>query len=203
VVNAAASLPGTTSVVVTAEDGTTTSTYTVAFTLAANDDASLSDLQVDGTTVTAFDPGTLTYSVELPQGTTDVPVVTATTTDANASAVVNAAAALPGTTNVVVTAEDGTTTQTYSVEFTLATSVVNSSFENVKMYVSNDMLRIETDQEFVNGTLEVYDMTGSRLMVKQLTGNVSNFAINAEGAIIVRLTDFSANQTIARKLIVQ
>ncbi len=203
VVNAAASLPGTTTVVVTAEDGTTTRTYSVAFTLAANDDASLSDLQVDGTTVAGFDPGTLTYSVELAQGTTDVPEVTATPTDGNASVVVNAAAALPGTSTVVVTAEDGTTTQTYSVEFTLATSVVNNSFENAKMYVSNDMLRIETDREFVNGTVEVYDMTGSRLMVKQLTGNVSNFAINAEGAIIVRLTDPSAQKTIARKLVVQ
>jgi hypothetical protein len=202
-VTPAASLPGTTSIVVTAEDGTTTSTYTVEFTLADNDDASLSDLQVDGTTVAGFAAGTLNYTVELPQGTTDVPVVTATATDANADIVVNDAAALPGTTTVVVTAEDGTTTQAYSVEFTLATSVVSDSFENVKMYVSNGMLRIETDQGFINGTVEVYDMTGSRLLVEQVASSVSSFVLNAQGAVIVRLTDSSSQNIVARKLVMQ
>jgi hypothetical protein len=203
VVTPAASLPGTTSIVVTAEDGTTTSTYTVEFTLAANDDASLSDLKVDGTTVAGFDAGTLTYTVELPQGTTDVPVVTATETDANANAVVNDAAALPGTTTVVVTAEDGTTSLTYSVEFTLATSVANDSFEDVKMFVFQGILQIEFNQEYLDGSVEVYDMTGRRLLMKQLAGNVSTFEINTEGAIIVRLTDSSDQKTVTRKLVVQ
>lgn len=203
VVTPAASLPGTTSVVVTAEDGTTSSTYTVEFTLAANDDASLSDLQVDGATVNGFASGTLNYSVELPQGTTVVPVVTATPADANASVVVNAAAALPGTTTVVVTAEDGTTTETYSVEFTLATSVADNDFQNVMMYVTNGMLRIETGLAFVNGTVEVYDITGSRLLVQKMTGNVSSFVLNAEGTIIVRLTDNRSAKVVARKLVIQ
>ena len=86
----------------------------------AGTDASLSDLLVDGVTVPGFLPGVFSYSVELPSGTVTVPVVTATTTDAEAGYVVNDAAALPGTTEVVVTAADGTTIKTYSIEFTVA-----------------------------------------------------------------------------------
>ncbi|MEW5847126.1 MAG: DUF5018 domain-containing protein [Bacteroidota bacterium] len=85
-----------------------------------NNVATLSDLQVDGATVTGFDPATLTYNVELPYGTTTVPTVTYTLTDAKASAVKNDAAALPGATTVAVTAEDGLVSQTYTINFTIA-----------------------------------------------------------------------------------
>ena len=86
---------------------------------APNNDATLSDLLIDGTTVTGFDSGTYSYDVELPEGTTLVPTVTATPTDGNASHVVNDAASIPGTTEVVVTAENGTTELTYSVNFSI------------------------------------------------------------------------------------
>jgi hypothetical protein len=88
--------------------------------VSANTDASLSDLQVDGTTVDGFDSGILTYDVELPDGTSTVPTVTATTTNPNATYIVNDAAGLPGTTEVVATAEDGVTNLTYYVNFVFA-----------------------------------------------------------------------------------
>lgn len=83
-------------------------------------DAALNDLLVDGTTIDGFAASTLTYEVELSLGTTVVPTVTATTNDPAATHVVNDATSLPGTTEVVVTAEDGVSTQTYSINFTVA-----------------------------------------------------------------------------------
>ncbi|MBC7126539.1 MAG: hypothetical protein H5T24_12965, partial [Bacteroidales bacterium] len=77
-----------------------------------SNDATLSDLKVDGVTVTGFDPATLTYDVELPYGTTTVPTVTYTLNDAKATAIKTDAAALPGSTTVAVTAEDGLVSQT-------------------------------------------------------------------------------------------
>ncbi len=96
----------------------------------AGSDATLSDLKVNGTTVTGFAPSTLTYSVELPYGTTEVPAVTATTTDPLADYVVNDAAELPGTTTVVVTAQDETTILTYSVVFTIENPVPSTGAPN-------------------------------------------------------------------------
>ncbi len=83
--------------------------------------ATLNDLTVNGTTVSGFDPDVLSYDVELPAETTVVPTVTATVYDTGkATAVVTPAGGLPGTTTVLVTAEDGSTTETYSVNFTVA-----------------------------------------------------------------------------------
>ncbi len=82
-------------------------------------DATLSDLRVDDSTITGFNPSTLTYDIVLSWDTTVVPTVTATTTDPLANHVVNDATELPGTTEVVVTAQNGTDTQTYSISFTV------------------------------------------------------------------------------------
>ena len=86
---------------------------------AAGTDTSLSALTVDGSSIAGFGPTSSSYSVELPVGTTVVPTVAATTTDTNASAVVTAAAGVPGTTTIVVTAQDGVTTNTVSINWTL------------------------------------------------------------------------------------
>ena len=85
----------------------------------AGSDATLSDLTVDGSTVAGFGAGVTSYGVELPSGTTTVPTVAATTTDAGASAVVTAATSLPGDTTIAVTAADGVSTSTITVSFTI------------------------------------------------------------------------------------
>ncbi|MGI9594472.1 MAG: cadherin-like beta sandwich domain-containing protein, partial [Patiriisocius sp.] len=84
----------------------------------AGTDATLSDLQVDNTTLTGFSSGNTSYTYGLESGTTTVPQITAaTTTDANAQTTITQATAIPGDATVVVTAQDGTTTQTYTVSY--------------------------------------------------------------------------------------
>jgi hypothetical protein len=81
--------------------------------------ATLSDLQVDGSTVADFSSNVFNYNVVLPQGTTDVPTVTATTTIAGASHIVIPATELPGSTEVEVTSQDQTVELSYFVHFTV------------------------------------------------------------------------------------
>lgn len=88
--------------------------------VSSTNDGTLSDLKVDGTTIPGFSSSTYSYSVDLPQGTTTVPTITATPTQAGASAVVTPAASIPGTSKVVVTAADGVTKLTYTVSFAVA-----------------------------------------------------------------------------------
>ena len=80
-----------------------------------NNDATLSNLTVDGTTVTGFNPQTLTYTVTVTGST--VPTVVGTPNDPNATISQTDATAIPGTTTIVVTAEDGVTQLTYVVNF--------------------------------------------------------------------------------------
>ncbi|MEM6641850.1 MAG: family 16 glycosylhydrolase [Bacteroidota bacterium] len=162
-------LPGTTSVEVTAENGTTTSTYTVAFTIAPNTDASLSDLQVDGATVSGFSTGTFTYDVDLPSGTSVVPTVTATATDANAMVTVFPATTLPGTANVTVTAEDGETVRNYSIAFTVADAPLALDEDIFRIYPNpaTDNLSIQLSDLFNESldALNVIDVRGNRVPV--------------------------------------
>ena len=120
VITQSASVPGTATVVVTAEDTNYTGTYTVNFTEApASTNAYLSDLTVNGPTIPGFDSLTMTYTVTLPFATSAVPPVDHTTSDANATSVQTNATGLPGSTVIVVTAEDGVTTNTYTINFDL------------------------------------------------------------------------------------
>jgi uncharacterized protein YjdB len=87
-------------------------------------DASLSDLAINGTTVSGFAADKLSYDVVLLYGTTEVPEVTATARHAKAKVVVTQATDITEPDNiatVLVTAENGRT-QTYTVCFTVGES---------------------------------------------------------------------------------
>jgi hypothetical protein len=84
---------------------------------AALPDATLSDLQVGGTTIEGFNPLTPSYTYNVPIGTTVVPTITATPNDGAANAAVSIAPGIPGTTTITVTASDNVTEIIYEVEF--------------------------------------------------------------------------------------
>ncbi|SMB87821.1 Ig-like domain (group 3) [Desulfonispora thiosulfatigenes DSM 11270] len=108
---------GTVNITVATVDGGKTATCVVHV---KSTDATLSDLTVNGTTVEGFAAATLAYNIEFAIGTTEVPIVEATVNNTGkANAIVTHAESLPGTTTVVVTAEDGTTTMTYTINFTV------------------------------------------------------------------------------------
>ncbi|MDP2724231.1 MAG: T9SS type A sorting domain-containing protein [Bacteroidales bacterium] len=111
----AVAVPGIATVLVTAEDGVTQLTYTVNFYVAGTD-ATLTDLTVDGVTIPGFDPNVFSYDYTVPTGD-PIPVVGATPADPNAEVEINQAPALPGIATVLVTSEDGLTTNTYTVNY--------------------------------------------------------------------------------------
>lgn len=86
-------------------------------------DASLSDIKVDGISIENFSSNQLYYIIEVSAGA-NVPVITPFRTQNGAMANVTPANELPGISTILVTSEDGTTTQTYSVEFTVPISYV-------------------------------------------------------------------------------
>lgn len=91
-----------------------------------SDDATLSQLNTSiGTLTPSFNPQNLNYTVSLPAGTTTIPQVIAVTNHPGASLQIINATNLNGTqqqrtTQVVVTAENLTTTRTYNVTFEVA-----------------------------------------------------------------------------------
>ena len=113
--------PGEYLIDVTAEDGVTTKQYKISFTMAAPaTNATLSAITVDETALEGFDSETLEYSYVVAYGREEMPVVTYTITDENATAVATEITAYPGDYLIDVTAEDGTTTLQYKISFTMA-----------------------------------------------------------------------------------
>ncbi|WP_179339794.1 T9SS type A sorting domain-containing protein [Winogradskyella ludwigii] len=86
---------------------------------APGSDATLSDLQIDASTISGFSSGVFDYTYGLAPGITDIPQITAATlTDATATSVtITQATVLPGDATVVVVSQNGMFTETYTVSF--------------------------------------------------------------------------------------
>jgi hypothetical protein len=169
---------------ITAEDGITSLDWKVTVSEEAPaSDATLSDLLIDNVSVEGFDAAVYSYSKEYPYGTTTIPAVSYILNNATASAVQNDATSMPGTTSVVVTAQDGTTELTYSIEFTWA-AASTEAFVTSTVYTVNDTDESITDIPFGtalatfkanltpanNATFEVYQADGTTLASDLQTG---------------------------------
>src|SRR6185503_18692251 len=131
--------------VVTAQDGVTTTTYTVTVTRAASSNDNLSSLKMSkGVFSPTFASATTAYTDAVGNTITSV-TVTPTASDPNATIKVNGTIVASGTAsgainlnvgantiNVVITASDGTTTKTYTVTVTRAGNN-NDNLSSLKM----------------------------------------------------------------------
>jgi len=196
-ISGTSSLPGSKIIKVSAEDGTTTKTYTINFTVAPSFDASLSGLSINDTTVTDFSASKEVYDIELPEGTTDVPVVRATATDENATVSVNNAPTLPGTASILVTAEDGVTSKTYTINFTVADPVVsidnlsvsNTDLEKVFPNPANEFLNVEFATRG-RRKIELFNSVGHRVFSVQTSAfstEIDLKALKIKGILVVQI----------------
>ncbi len=173
---------GSADIVVTAQDGETEVIYHVEFNVEApSTDATLSDLAVDGTTIDNFDPATFDYAyVILDVSVTEVPEVTATATDENAEVVITEATELSGATTIEVTAEDGETSQTYTVNFSY-TGIENIAFANVKVYPSP-----------VDRTLNISNIGEANIFVYSLEGVLITSVNNTDDMAAIDVSEMKA-----------
>ncbi len=130
-------------------------------------DAMLADLTIEGGTVADFSPDVMHYDVFLPEGTTDIPVVDAMLADTSASLDITQATDLAGdeaarTATVLVTAEDGTTTESYTITFTVVTGINNASLHSVSLYPNpaSDQIILEGLDATKTSRIDIMDVTG-------------------------------------------
>lgn len=183
-------LPGITTVLVTAEDGTTR-TYSLHFTVAVpkSNDATLSAISVNGTSVPNFNASTLTYTFVLPVGTTAMPTVVATANYAKATVSITYPAALPGEVTILVTAEDAST-KTYTINLSVATtSVFSNTNQLVHLYASGNMVIAECMPEAINGSIQIFDMQGKELVSQTIRGAYEQISITTKGMVLVKVLD--------------
>jgi len=165
-----------------------------------SNDATLSSLVYgsDQTSVDNFSSSQTSYEVELPATYVGAPpTIQGTTTDANANITdVTQATSIPGTASITVTAEDGTTTMTYSVTFTRASAepkVESATWANIKGTASIDQVNKTITGQVTNGS--------SLTLTPQFTGkNISSISPEgaqnfANGAVVYTFTSSTSEQT--------
>ncbi len=166
---------------------------------AAGSDASLSDLQVNGTSLSGFNSSVTNYQYELVVGTTTVPQVTlATTTDPGATVTsITQASGIPGTASVLVTSQNGSVTKTYNINFAATfpgMSPTQGTPDNQVLSIFNDTngyTNVWTpDYDFGNlaGTVDLDPTDGVNQARKM------NFAVAGWGQGKNTVTDISAYQ---------
>ncbi len=184
----ATAIPGTATIVVTAQDGETTSTYSVLFKYDVSEDATLSDLTVDGAIVTGFNASTTTYIVSLPSSTTTVPSVSATASDSGADIVITDATSIPGTTSIVVTAADEVTKKNYTISF-IYSSALNSVEENSETQVYPTVFTNSFTVNTSGGsyTISVMDVTGKVVEEQRNTMGEVEISVANPGMYFVKV----------------
>ncbi len=175
------SLPGIATVTVTAEDTNFVTVYSINMTeMPPATDATLSDIVVSNVSVAGFDPDTLCYDVTFPAGSTFLPSISATATDPNATVLITNTN-IPGTANIEVTAQDGTTTLTYCVNYIQSVLSTDALLSDLTL----DGVTVPGfDPDTLNYTVELADTVTIVPLVGYATsdGNASAI-INAPGVL--------------------
>ncbi len=121
----ATSVNGTATIVVTAADNKTKTTYSLSFSVAPLADNTLQDITVNGESVAGFMPQQTNYRVSLPLGTTTMPVVQAVSAYPAGEQTITYTAPAEidgGTYQIAVTTPGNPTPKTYKLNFRLEAS---------------------------------------------------------------------------------
>ncbi len=140
---------GTANITATSEKGGFSASCKVTVTLAPQQDATLKSIMIDGTPLSDFAFDRLKYEQVIVDGV--VPEVEAEATQSGATVEITKATEIPGTTTITVTAIDGVSEQTYTIEW--------QALENVFF---DDFSYSDTEDLEKRGNWDVQEGTGRR-----------------------------------------
>lgn len=175
--------PNTITTIVTAQDGVTTDTYTLVVTRAPSSDAALTDITVSqGKLTPSFSSGTMAYADSVSSDVTSM-TVTATVSDNTATILVNGKAVNNGTASdgiplaagnntitVLITAQDGTTTEAYTISVYRGNLLTNIDATNVitpNGDGKNDYWTIKDISLYPKNNVNIFDKAGRLVYSKR------------------------------------
>nr|WP_197486688.1 cadherin-like beta sandwich domain-containing protein [Mucilaginibacter sp. L294] len=186
-------------VVVTSEDGAHTKTYDVHVNRLPFADVTLASLSINAGTLTpTFVPATRSYTVSVPNNITSIgvtPVATVGTATikigatqisaSNPTATVDLFEGPPNRIRVVVTAADGVTTQTYSVNVTREAPIAlsNNAVASLRLTPSSTLVKTSSSGSTVNYSTSVDPGTSSVIITP--TAQDVNASVLINGAAVV------------------
>lgn len=201
-----------TNIIVTAQDGVTTKTYTLAVTRAASANANLASLSISqGMLSPSFSPSTANYTASVANFITDLDVM-ATTAEPNGMISINGGAGAPGTgsatvhlnvgSNVItakVTAQDGTTIKTYKITATRATGSLGIVNNLSTSYASSESIVPVNDDVTVQQVISPNgDGINDHLVIAGINAHPDNklMIIDRSGTLVYEALNYDNNSRI-------
>lgn len=117
---------------VTSADGKSSRTYKIKMVQAASENAKLKSILVNDEPIENFNPDLTSYNVALPYGTTAAPVVSYVKAEDKQTVSVTQATSPTGKATINVTAADGTTKKTYTLNFSIA-QLADNTLKGIKV----------------------------------------------------------------------
>jgi hypothetical protein len=135
--------------------------------VAAEDDATLNDLKVDGATIDGFSSGVVNYTYDLAGGTTTVPQITAATaSNANASVTITQATDIPGSAIVNVISESQQFEKAYTVNYAITGPAAAAPTPPARN--AEDVISIFSD-EYTDIAVDAFSATWDDSSIEELT----------------------------------
>jgi len=161
------------------------SAYSIENGVFATEDR-LEDVLMDGTSYPDFSPDVADYDMELPEGTTEVPVLEGIPMDENETVVVVPATELPGTSTIDVFAEDLATHRTYTFNFTVKVGIDDNTATDVSIYPNPN-----NGQFYINGiehaTVDIYSIGGKIVAEQVSTNGIINIEDLSNGIYFIKI----------------
>jgi len=206
--------PNTVTIVVTAQDGTTTDTYTVTVTRAPSNNADLANLKINNGTVPltpSFNFATTSYTASVPNSTTSIKVIP-NTHDATATVTINGNAVASGspspsialsvgnnTVTTVVTAADGTTTKTYTITVNRAAGPIANPYESMSVARPINNPQLTDDGVVVHQAVSPNgDGSNDHLVIDGINAYPENklMIVNRNGSLVYSVVGYDNNSKV-------
>jgi len=153
-------------VIIIVQDYTTASVYQSGYSLenaVYSTEARLDAVNVDGEIMPDFDSDVYEYNIELPEGTTEIPVIEGIPYESNETVVVVPATELPGTSIIDVYAEDLSTHVRYTFNYTVAVGVEEITNSKIKLYPNPSDGQFYIDGLEGDADISVFNVSGKKL----------------------------------------
>jgi hypothetical protein len=150
--------------------------------------------------VADFNPAVFEYDIELPVGTTEVPLVEGIPADPNATVVVVPAWDLPGTSVVDIFSEDLLHRMTYQIHFTVAVGVDEPGAKSdIRVYPNPANNRVYF-QGCNKADIRIFSITGLQVTsVNGFTGNFMDVSSLANGIYTLQIVT-EDHSTVTKKI---
>ena len=161
----------------------------------------LADLRINDETVSDFHPNTIQYTVELTG--TSVPEITAIPYFSSSVIDITNPDEIPGTAIIEVTAEDGDSQRTYTVNYIASTTSVDDTDKSIFSIYPNpagNFINISHSGYSSNLNVRIFNLTGQKMLEQRFSGNDLSIDISSlsPGVYLISLENETDGKIIKR-----